>query len=39
LSNKKGGILRWDDGFGPWMKEFVGQNVKNVVKKYFYVRR
>jgi len=23
----------------PWIKEFVGQNVKNVIKRYFYVRR
>jgi len=30
---------RWDDRFGPWMKELVWQNVKNVIKKYFYVRR
>jgi hypothetical protein len=28
---------RWDDKFGPWVKELVWQNVKNVVK-YFYVR-
>jgi len=24
---------RWDDRFGPWMKELVWQNVKNVIKK------
>lgn len=30
---------RWDDKPWPWVKEFVGQNVKNVVKRYFYVRR
>jgi len=24
---------RWGDRFGPWVKEFVGQNMKNVVKK------
>ena len=24
---------RWDDRFGPWMKELVWQNVKNVVKR------
>ena len=29
---------RWDDRFGPWMKELVWQNVKNVIKKYFYVK-
>ncbi len=28
---------RWNDRFGPWVKELVGQNMKNVVKKYFYV--
>jgi len=25
---------RWDDRFGPWMKELVWQNVKNVIKRY-----
>ena len=25
---------RWDDRFGPWVKELVWQNVKNVVKRY-----
>jgi len=30
---------RWDDKPWPWVKEFVGQNVKNVVKKYFFVSR
>jgi len=30
---------RWTDRPLPWIKEFVGQNVKNVIKKYFYVRR
>ena len=29
---------RWDDKFGTWMKELVWQNVKNVVKRAFYVR-
>ncbi len=30
---------RWDDRFGPWVKELVGQNVKNVIKKYFLVKK
>ena len=30
---------RWNDKPWPWVKELVWQNVKNVVKKYFYVRR
>jgi hypothetical protein len=25
---------RWDDRFGPWVKELVWQNVKNVIKRY-----
>ncbi len=25
---------RWDDNPWPWVKEFVGQNVKNVIKRY-----
>jgi len=25
---------RWDDRFGPWVKEFVGQNFKNAIKKW-----
>ncbi len=29
---------RWTDRPLPWVKEFVGQNVKNVIKRYFYVR-
>jgi len=29
---------RWNDSLIPWMWELVSQNVKNVVKKYFYVR-
>lgn len=28
---------RWDDRFGPWVRELIWQNVKNVVK-YFYLR-
>ena len=28
---------RWDDRLGPWVKELVWQNMKNVVKKYFFV--
>ncbi len=30
---------RWTDRPLPWVKEFVGQNVKNVVKKYFFVKK
>jgi hypothetical protein len=30
---------RWDDNPWPWVKELVWQNVKNVIKKYFYVRK
>ena len=29
---------RWDDRLGPWVREVVWQNVKNVSKKYFYVK-
>lgn len=29
---------RWDDKPWPWVKELVWQNVKNVVKRAFYVR-
>jgi len=29
---------RWDDGFVPWAKELVLQNIKNVVKKVIYVK-
>ncbi len=25
---------RWTDRTLPWVKEFVGQNVKNVIKRY-----
>ncbi len=28
---------RWHDSAGPWMKELIFQNLKNVIKKYFYV--
>ena len=30
---------RWTDRPLPWVKELVWQNVKNVVKRYIYVRR
>jgi len=30
---------RWNDKFIPWAKEFVWQNMKNVVKKYYFVKR
>jgi len=30
---------RWTDRPLPWMQELVGQNVKNIIKRYFYVRR
>jgi len=30
---------RWDDRFMPWAKELVWQNVKNVIKKWVYVKR
>ena len=30
---------RWNDKSLPWIKEYVMQNVKNVVKRYFFVRR
>ncbi len=30
---------RWTDKPLPWVKELIGQNVKNVVKKYFYVKK
>jgi len=30
---------RWDDRLGPWVKELVWQNIKNVVKKYFFVKK
>jgi len=30
---------RWDDKPWPWVKKLVWQNVKNVIKKHFYVSR
>ena len=30
---------RWDNRFGPWVKELVWQNFKNVIKRHFYVRK
>ena len=30
---------RWDDKPWPWVKGLVWQNVKNVVKKYFFVKK
>ena len=30
---------RWTDNPVEWTKELVWQNVKNVIKKYFYVRK
>jgi len=30
---------RWTDSKLPWIKEFVFQNVKNIVKSYFYVKK
>ena len=30
---------RWDDRFGPWVKELVWQNVKNVVKRAMLILR
>jgi len=30
---------RWDDGFLPWFRELIFQNAKNIIKKYFFVRR
>ena len=29
---------RWDDRFIPWARELVWQNIKNVVKKWIYVK-
>ena len=29
----------WTDRPLPWIRELVGQNVKNVIKRYFYVGR
>jgi len=30
---------RWDDRAWPWLRELIWQNMKNVVKRYFYVER
>lgn len=30
---------RWSDKFFPWVRELVMQNMKNLVKKYFFVNR
>jgi len=29
---------RWHEGGLPWVKELVGQRVKNVVKRWFFVK-
>lgn len=29
---------RWDDRIVPWVKELITQNIKNIVKKYFFVK-
>jgi len=29
---------RWHDSFFPWTKEFVLQNIKNIVKRFFFVK-
>ncbi len=29
---------RWNNRFWPWMNELVCQNVKNAIKRYFYVK-
>lgn len=29
---------RWDNRILPWLKEYIGQNIKNVIKRLFYVR-
>ncbi len=28
---------RWHDQYSPWIKELILQNIKNIIKKYFYV--
>ena len=28
---------RWHNNMGPWIKELILQNIKNAIKKYFYV--
>ena len=30
---------RWNDGLYPWTQEFVSQNVKNIIKRYFFVTK
>lgn len=30
---------RWHDAMIPWLKELVGQNIKNVVKKYYFIKK
>ena len=30
---------RWHDSLGPWLKELVWQKVKNIIKKYYYVKK
>ena len=30
-------LQRWTDRPLPWVRELVGQNVKNIIKSYFYV--
>ncbi|MBN2215637.1 MAG: hypothetical protein JW723_15515 [Bacteroidales bacterium] len=30
---------RWTDKPLPWLKEYVGQNVKNVIKRFFFVKK
>ena len=29
---------RWHDSFGPWVKELLWQNTKNIIKKYYFVK-
>lgn len=30
---------RWNDNLFPWITEYISQNAKNLVKKYFYVKK
>lgn len=30
---------RWDDRFIPWLNELITQNIKNIIKKYFFVKK